>query len=70
MPNTTTGARRAKPSKSRVIKVLLREERRLERFIAKFGDLPIGTPDTIEPSPEFIAAIKGRAATSAKGGAQ
>lgn len=44
MAENTQGASASEAKKSKVIKSLNREAERLDRFIVKHGDLPIGTP--------------------------
>ena len=57
----TQGAARAKKSASqtKVINALTRETKRLDRFIARYGDLPIGTPDDQAESAFMNAVIDG-----------
>lgn len=63
--SNTHGAHRAKKqvSKTTVVKALMREVRRLDRFIERYGDLPLGAPEDGEES-TFVTALRAK-----KGGA-
>lgn len=56
MAENTQGASATEAKKSKVIKALNREAKRLDRLIAKHGDLPIGTPELSAPEANATAA--------------
>lgn len=56
MAEKIKGASAPEAKKSRVIKALNREAKRLDRLIAKHGDLPIGTPEPSAPEANATAA--------------